>query len=112
MQTFSYTPLSGAVGDFQFNVFKAQFGDGYTQEVGNGINNLTSQWPLSFEVLETDAKQIISFFKNHSGFLPFKWTPPLEDSPRVFVVNKYKVTVIAGQCPLYRIDATFEERYE
>lgn len=111
METFTHTPLSGAIGDFQFSVFQARFGDGYTQEVGNGINNLTSQWPLSFEVLEEEAEEIINFFKDHSGFLLFNWTPPLEDNARVFVVNKYKITALAGQCPLYRIDATFEERY-
>lgn len=111
METFNYTPISGASGDNKYNVYTAQFGDGYSQSVANGINNRTSSWSLSFEVLEDDAESIVGFFHDHAGYLPFEWTPPLEESSKTFVVLGYKVTAMTGQCPIYRIDATFEERY-
>jgi len=111
MRTFNYIPISGSSGDNKYNIYTAQFGDGYAQFVANGINNRTSSWSLSFEVLEDDAEAIVEFFHDHAGYLPFTWTPPLEENSKTFVVLGYKVTAMAGQCPIYRIDATFEECY-
>ena len=110
-ETFTWVPLSGPSSTTQFRVLSARFGDGYAQEAADGINNYSTSWPLTFQGQAADITPIITFIKNHAGYKPFEWTPPLESVARLFVVQQYSLQVIAGQCPVYRLTATFEERY-
>ena len=110
-QTFTWTPVAGPTSTSDFSVFQAKFGDGYIQEVGDGINNESVQWPLTFMGTREDIKPIRDFIRDHSGFLPFLWQSPTEDEPQLFVVNQYKVRVGAGKCPTWTLDATFEQRF-
>lgn len=108
-QTFTWCPLLDPTGQFRFRVLSAQFGDGYAQEVGDGINNKITSWPLEFMGLRSEMSQIIDFFDDHFGYLPFEWTPPMGSSPRLFVVREY--TMQASGANIYRVVATFEERF-
>lgn len=66
--------------DFSANVSKrpvvsrAQFGDGYTQEMPRGLNNTMAQWELSFNArTEIEAMQIDLFLSTMRGATAFKW---------------------------------------
>lgn len=110
-KTFSWVPLAEPSGEYRIRTHTAQFGDGYTQDAGDGINNESSNWPLNFEVDETKAKAIVAFFRDHGGFKPFKWTPPLATSSKLFVAKGYTVQPVFSKCKMYRISVTFEERF-
>lgn len=111
-QTFTWQPLTNPIGKHNFRTLTAQFGDGYVQEVSDGINNLVSSWQLSFQDMASGITPIVTFLNDHRGYKPFKWTPPLSSVSKLYVVKEYDVQVIAGACPIYRLTATFEERFD
>ena len=48
IQTFEFPARVNAAGDMRFRVRKAQFGDGYAQVSGDGINPIVRSWDLTF----------------------------------------------------------------
>ncbi|MEL2282405.1 phage tail protein, partial [Klebsiella pneumoniae] len=62
---------------FNFRVRKAQFGDGYAQVSGDGINPRSQDWERSFVGTEDYIRPIKQFFGRHAGPRAFQWPPPL-----------------------------------
>lgn len=77
-ETFSWSPRVGAQSDNSFRTRKAQFGDGYTQVAGDGINPVMPQWSVSFTGDEAYVGAIKAFLTRHAGAKSFIWKPPLE----------------------------------
>ena len=108
MERFTWCPRIEPKGTNDFRTLSAQFGDGYVQEVGDGINNETRSWNLSFRGKAKYIKPIRDFLRAHKGYLPFEWRPPLEE------MGLYKVTrfeVVDHGAGSYSINATFEQRF-
>jgi len=62
-----------------FRVLRADFGDGYTQAVPDGINNEEEMWELSFDQYPiADVQTLESFFDSLGAADYFYWTPPYE----------------------------------
>lgn len=58
-------------------ILKAQFGNSYAQRSGDGLNNITSVYSVSFENLTRgEANFIVDFFRRQGGYKGFLWTPP------------------------------------
>lgn len=56
-------------------VFKADFGDGYSQRVGNGINVLNETFSISFANRpKADIDQITNFLETKAGVTSFDFT--------------------------------------
>lgn len=108
-ETFTWCPRTDPDGKSTFRVHSAQFGDGFVQEVGDGINNETRSWPLQFVGREDYIKSIRNFLRKHGGFKPFYWTPPMETDPGLFVVREFNLVPMGGKA--YTLSATFEERF-
>ncbi|MBW3514979.1 phage tail protein [Shewanella sp. NKUCC01_JLK] len=107
-QTFTWTPDNGATGDTQYRTRTAQFGDGYSQAVGDGINSKVQSWPLTFTKNKATAEAITEFFDDHQGFKAFAWTPPLGTASLWKVTQKTNTPLGGG---MYRITATFEQAF-
>lgn len=107
VETFTWSPLADPVGDTQFRVLKAQFGDGYSQVAQDGINNEVSNWPLSFSGYDSEMSPIIQFFKRHAGQKAFLWTPPL-GVQGLYRVEGYSLQAGAAGTN-YNVQATFME---
>lgn len=76
MSTFNYIPAYGATETTTARVLKAQFGDGYSQRIADGINNKPRSWSLSFSKTQTDIDLILAFLNAEGGVYSFDWTPP------------------------------------
>jgi phage-related protein len=76
MSTFTYIPVYGATETTRARVLKAQFGDGYAQRVGDGINNKPRMWALSFSKTQSDIESILTFLNTEGGVTSFIWQPP------------------------------------
>lgn len=76
MSTFTYIPVYGATETTRARVLKAQFGDGYTQRVADGINTQPRTWSLSFSKTQADIETILTFLRTEGGVTSFTWTPP------------------------------------
>lgn len=82
--------------DVTFDHLDAEFGDGYAQRSGAGINPKRQTWSLSFENIDNDAAdEITAFLDATYGYTPFYWTAPQDTSTRLWVVDGgYTVSTI------------------
>ncbi|ATE60172.1 phage tail protein [Thauera sinica] len=75
MATFNWTHDYGAALEIKPRTREAKFGDGYAQEVLDGLNARPRTWAMSFEYRDhAEADAILAFLAaNH---LAFDWTDP------------------------------------
>ncbi|MCC8385153.1 phage tail protein [Photorhabdus laumondii subsp. laumondii] len=108
IEVFTWYPRTQAAGGVNFRVRKAQFGDGYTQVAGDGINPKTQNWELSFIGNEAYIRAIVGFLDHHAGHKSFQWEPPLSDAG-LYRCNAYKTTALGGGN--YSLSANFIQAY-
>lgn len=78
LETFTWCPEAGAEVQYIERNLSAQFGDGYIQIMGDGINTSIDVWPLTFIRDVREAILIRDFILKHKERTPFYWTPPFE----------------------------------
>ena len=73
-------PLPDKIGQdaqrsYRQRQFVAQFGDGYSQVVGDGLNSKFEEWSLSWPLLNAADRNtvITALLSNSTGY--FTWTP-------------------------------------
>lgn len=80
MDRFTWDVDAGADNEFDFQVSKMRFGNGYKQSVGSGINNEEQKWNISMFVDRRDpnsrGNQALKFLRERKGYIPFLWTNP------------------------------------
>ena len=109
MPTFSPTvaPSYGSPKDKDFRISRADFGDGYSQRVGDGINVEREIWQLSWNMLTSlQASNISDFFDAREGTEAFAWLTPNAETKN-FTVQTYTKTPIANG--LFSMAATLEQ---
>lgn len=104
--TFTWVPLVGTQGTTALRTRKAQFGDGYSQAVPDGINNASDSWPLSFIGDAATVQPIRDFLAAHKGASSFYWTPPL-GAQGLYRCEGYQVQALGGG--VYTLTATFQQ---
>ncbi|WP_266032587.1 phage tail protein [Brucella intermedia] len=92
-------------------VRRAQFGDGYSQRSGDGLNANGVKFEATFSVLlDSEARQILNFFEERKGYLPFWWTVPGEITPRQWIATEWRKSFTG---PTTRgISAMLEETFD
>lgn len=110
MATWTYTPDFGADLNEKPRVLTAQFGDGYEQRVGDGINTRPRTWRLSFNT-RTDAEiaPILAFLRARNGVEAFDWTDP-DGVAGKFVCREWQRTPV--KFGVNNLSATFVEVFE
>lgn len=98
----------GAQENHKPRVLSANFGDGYAQETGDGLNadlgDLTPSWRnLSME----EATSVMGFFAQHKGYIPFLFTLPGEETARKWKCTEWVRTWNAAG--LVDVSATWKE---
>ena len=89
----------------------AQFGDGYSQRTADGLNAQPQFWTVSWSpVTQADADAITNFFAARGGVQAFRWTPPGQAAPRVFICREWTVAPRGAQ--LVDINASFVEVFD
>ncbi len=87
MVTFSppKAPTVGSQRRTTARILEAQFGDGYSQRAGDGLNSVEDAFSLVWNALsEAEADTITDFFEARGGWEAFDWTPPGEVAARKF----------------------------
>jgi len=108
-ETFTWQAAGpGAQGDVTLRIRSARFGDGYSQEVADGIHNKIQNWPMKFSGTKARVLQIQDFLDRHGGYISFYWTPPL-GVQGLYKAKKYTPAVEAAG--VYSISATFEQAF-
>lgn len=75
-QTFTWKSIVGTAGKTDLRAREVQFGDGYSQATGDGINSKVATWTVQFAGVATYISAIRAFLDSHGGFTSFLWTPP------------------------------------
>ena len=110
-ETFSFDVRVGAAGDIEQRTWENDFGDGYTQAGGTGINTKSDSWDVSkvgYLTEGSELREVRDFIDRHQGFKSFLWTPP--GSPQgLYRAKGYKLgTQGAG---LFSLSVTFKQVY-
>lgn len=111
--TFYWSHSYGVSRKVEIKLNKSQFGDGYMQRTGKGINNIVRVWDLRFNARnETIAQQISDFLEVRSQGQSFSWTPlflnPTDAAIRVLCES---FEVVPRDYNSFDITATFQEVY-
>jgi phage-related protein len=104
--TFTWAPTGQPNGTLKFRVRTAQFGDGYSQRVADGINNKISSWPLTFVGKKADMQAIAAFLDERAGWQAFNWTPPA-GVQGYYQAGEYNLSPIGGD--VYTLTVTFQQ---
>lgn len=109
IETFNWSPRVNPMQTVSFRTRKAQFGDGYQQVSGDGLNPRGQQWDLNFVGTEDYIAAIKSFLDRQGGIRAFQWKPPLEPLG-LYRCEEYKPTPMGGGN--YSLTATFEQAFK
>lgn len=106
--TFTWAPLMASPGgQAQLRTSEARFGDGYSQEVQDGINNEVATWQLTFVGRSATIQAIMAFIRAHGGATSFFWTPPL-DVPKLFRCKTFTPPIKQGP-DAYQVTLSFQQ---
>ncbi|MBD9419812.1 phage tail protein [Achromobacter sp. ACM04] len=108
-ERFTWKATGQPNGTVTFRRLTAQFGDGYRQVAGDGINSKVQSWPLTFSGSKKEMDLIAAFFDRHAGIRSFLWTPPLGEEG-LYEVPGYSINPVGGVA--YTISATFQQVFK
>ena len=106
MSTFTFSPTYGATENVAPKVKKAQFGDGYQQRTGDGINRTARLWSLTFEGTKADIDAIDLFLETEDGITSFDYTPPCGPAGK-FICSGWSSSI--NQFNNWSLSANFQE---
>jgi phage-related protein len=112
IQTFTppVAPSPGTINKPEFRVLSAEFGDGYSQDGPDGINNVRAILALTWEtLLPAQAAYITSFIAARKGVEPFWYTPSDEATPIKWTCKD--MTDKRGDGGLRTVTATFRRSF-
>lgn len=112
LQTFPATPgPSKADPETTVRVLEAQYGDGYTQTLEDGLNAISDSYAVAWGLLtKTELATFTGFLKAHKGTVPFLWKSPLEDTVRQWKCKTWKATLLGGGW--HSLSCTFKESFD
>lgn len=114
MPTFSppRNPTYGYNRKRKPKMLMAEFGDGYAQRAGDGINNNPRTLSLNWGMLsKTEMEAIIAFFDTRSeDASSFDYTLPDETSSKKYIVTEYED--VHDEYDNYEVKAKFQEVFE
>ncbi|PHM68439.1 phage tail protein [Xenorhabdus kozodoii] len=114
LEEFTYIPRVNPTGEVTQKVRSVQFGDGYTQRSGSGLNIVHQSWTVSFVGNKQYIDNIRQFLLRHAGYRAFKWKNPLSELG-LYVCQGHKVTAMGMNSKseqIYQLSAVFETTYQ
>lgn len=88
----------------------AQFGDGYSQRSGDGLNTSPRTYTASWgAIAAAEAETYEAFFDAHKS-TPFLWTPPLESAERKWIAGDSDQGYLGGST--VSLTCTFTEVFD
>lgn len=105
-EEFTWCPDNGADADVGHRTLDVQFGDGYQQVAGDGVNTRSMVWNLNFQRDQEEIALIKDFLDRHGGVKPFYWQPPME-LKGLYLAKGYKPAALGGR--LHSLQVTFRQ---
>ena len=108
-ETFKWQVTTQSSGGGEFAVFVAKFGDNYSQEIPNGLNNETQSWNVAVSDYKAVVADVLAFLRAQQGRV-FFWTAPFDTAPGYYKCKKYSSLSDAGG-GYWSMSMTFEQGY-
>lgn len=112
IETF-HPPIAPSPGSSQkpeLKLLKAEFGEGYTQSVGDGMNHIRKVFDLKWDALTDDqAVTIEAFLERHGGTKPFLYQHPRAKAPLKVTSEEWERTDNAANLSGFR--AVFRQSF-
>lgn len=105
--TFTWQVHADAGGNGEFATAKAQFGDGYAQEVPLGLNSESQKWTVNFSGYAHQVAPVLAFIRAHKG-MSFLWKPPL-GTQGLYKCKKYNINPQSST--YYVLSMEFEQAF-
>ncbi|EMI5436644.1 phage tail protein [Proteus mirabilis] len=96
-------------GEFKHRIKEVEFGDGYKQVAGDGINPESQTWPFSYMGLKDEVMPIFKFIRQHT-VKSFIWTPPFGEKG-LYRVKADSISMIPTSGGVMKLSATFEQAF-
>lgn len=95
-------------------VLRADFGDGYSQRAGDGINVISEIWDVEWEHLDSDEiSNLETQLEAARGVDVIDWTPPDETVAQKFTVAEWQKTMKIGNVGIARsVTAIFRREFD
>lgn len=108
--TFGWVPSYASSLSSEVKLHEARFGDGYSQRVGAGINNIEDKWELAFNNRsKTEKEGIVTFLRSKSSGKAFGWIPYDETIEVKVTCKKWSVQPIGPNA--FSLSCQFERVY-
>lgn len=95
----------------KYRYLEANFGDGYSQRAGDGLNTISEEWRMVWDIITSSEKNIlIDFFDQQQGYLNFNFTAPGDSVSKKWIANTPSVTPI--NATYYKVECVFQRVYD
>lgn len=81
---------------YKARILENKMGDGYTQRVQDGINNITREVSIELIGTATQIKVYSDFLELCGGATNFTWTPPGESTSLKWTCQEWDVSYLAN----------------
>lgn len=99
---------SSIQGDETPRVLRANFGDGYSQRAGDGLNAQLRTFQVAWsDFSDVDIATLQDGFRALGGYQAFNWTPPKDSLPGKFIAPTWKKS--ASRPNASSLTASFQE---
>lgn len=105
---FDFPVQANDTGSTEFVTRTAQFGDGYAQVSGEGINSSKQSWAITYSGNKDSVKKVKKFLDDTQGYKSFAWRNPLGELG-LYRASKYEVLPYSSD--VFRLTATFEQSF-
>lgn len=93
--TPAQAPDVGLSGSTKHRILESNFGDGYKQRAGDGINTKEKKYNLSWNNMPNDdIDDILDFLDGQAGYIAFEYTLPGAAAAQKFICKEYGETWI------------------
>ena len=108
VDTFNWRVQVETSGTGEFSMFTSRFGDGYAQEIPNGLNNEAQNWTVVFKGYKAEVAPVLAFLRAQKG-QPFLWKAPNTDAPGYYTCKRYTQNDEGGS--FWTLTMEFEQGY-
>lgn len=112
MAIFKWRAEVGSSRQGEFVMFSSTFGDGYSQDIPNGINNEKQKWSVKvsgYGKPGTAYTEALAFIRAQRG-VPFQWKHPNEPTIGWYKCNRYSDSDEGGNYMTLTME--FEQAYK
>lgn len=95
---------------YKARVLENNMGDGYTQRVQDGINNITREVNVELVGTATQIKTYTDFFELCGGATNFTWTPPGETTSLKWTCQEWNVGYLSST--ILNLTAKFRKEFD